>query len=351
MVVLGAGASYDCFSVRHVNPPAPNDSMPLTADLVAPLHATHITKSMPETASAVVRLQSDLARRVRNAEDQEVAESLEEVLGRWQREAEDDHSDMSARQLVAIRWFIQRRIQDVQDNLIDRLTASNYVELAERIERWRERRGERVAYVTFNYDTMLDIALETVLGRAFREDEDLTSGNTVLLRPHGSIRWWHEYDPGPDVEYEERGLGEPSYARKLSLQAAASLVLAPERWRRSFAPRQLNLPRFPALAVPMTDKLAFECPDRQIEALKRSVRSVDRLLLVGWRGQETHFRERLAGLKLRALEVVTQHPGTAEALAESLMEDGTISSVGQVHSHSGGFTAYVESADWAVLAQ
>jgi hypothetical protein len=51
----------------------------------------------------------------------------------------------------------------------------------------------------------------------------------------------------------------------------------------------------PAIAIPMQDKTwgTFECPARQIATLGQLLKSVTKVLMIGWRAREAHFLQML----------------------------------------------------------
>ncbi len=51
---------------------------------------------------------------------------------------------------------------------------------------------------------------------------------------------------------------------------------------------------FPAIALPLQEKTNFECPQAHIDEMRRAVRQMTHLLIVGWRGSERHFVRELA---------------------------------------------------------
>ena len=48
---------------------------------------------------------------------------------------------------------------------------------------------------------------------------------------------------------------------------------------------------FPAMAIPIQEKLSFECPEEHVKALKASISKCGRILVIGWRGPEQPFLE------------------------------------------------------------
>ena len=51
----------------------------------------------------------------------------------------------------------------------------------------------------------------------------------------------------------------------------------------------------PAIAISMQDKTrgSFECPTRQIATLGQLLKSVTKVLMIGWRAREAHFLQML----------------------------------------------------------
>ena len=68
---------------------------------------------------------------------------------------------------------------------------TNYNPLLLQIDRWVK--GEKVL-VSFNYDTLLEEALDSTLGIRFDSMGDYVTGNYKVIKPHGSINWWHRVD-------------------------------------------------------------------------------------------------------------------------------------------------------------
>jgi hypothetical protein len=54
-----------------------------------------------------------------------------------------------------------------------------------------------------------------------------------------------------------------------------------------------NVPLFPAIAIPVETKRAFECPNNHLECLRDHLGAVRKILIIGWRGTEAHFLELL----------------------------------------------------------
>jgi hypothetical protein len=76
----------------------------------------------------------------------------------------------------------------------------------------------------------------------------------------------------------------------------------------------------PALAVPTTSKSSFECPPPHVDSLAAYLADVDRLLVVGWMGQEETFLGMCADQIPHGLTglVISREIDSAEKIAEHL---------------------------------
>jgi len=67
---------------------------------------------------------------------------------------------------------------------------TNFATLLREIDRWRHEAKEQVCFVTFNYDTMLEDAMEQVLRLNVGDMNSYHSwSNYSLFKLHGSINW------------------------------------------------------------------------------------------------------------------------------------------------------------------
>lgn len=98
-------------------------------------------------------------RRILEAQDRiDIEAELEQI----QTLAEEEPHRV--RQLTAFRFYLRKIISEVTDQWWARARgATNYARLLDRIESWRCRTGQRVRFVTFNYDTMLERRVERAL--------------------------------------------------------------------------------------------------------------------------------------------------------------------------------------------
>ena len=151
MVVFGAGASYD--SSSSFRPGSGRDSPyrpPLANDLFdAKEQVRQFAQKYPRVLQVIQYLREI-------PEDK----SIEEVLETLQAEAEN--YDNRKRQMAAIRYYLYDLLWECTAEW-DQCTQgdSNYRTLLDQIE--QHRGGERVALVTFNYDRLLEHALNCLI--------------------------------------------------------------------------------------------------------------------------------------------------------------------------------------------
>src|SRR5207302_1991470 len=75
----------------------------------------------------------------------------------------------------------------------------------------------------------------------------------------------------------------------------------------------------PALAVPTESKSSFELPTGHMERLAERLRGVDRLLVIGWRGQEQNFldlcHQHVDPSRLKGMVVASDGTGAGETVS------------------------------------
>ena len=184
MVILGAGASYG--SVEERLDPGPyvyqgDYRPPLANDLFSPRrHFKEAIDRFPESAELISRLRYDVYK------NKDIEVSLAEIEG----EAETDPH--RKRQLLALQCYLRVTVGACGERWAAAASGvTNYTELVGALEHWRtvNHLNDPICYVTFNYDTMLEQALERRYPQV--EFTNLSSyHNRVdfqLFKPHGSV--------------------------------------------------------------------------------------------------------------------------------------------------------------------
>ncbi len=271
MVIFGAGASYDS-ATRF--PPGINDDArpPLAADLFS-YRFDNIVVRHPVCQPLFPTLRR--------------SKSVEQELERISAEVERYPSDLP--RLLALRYYLQEIVMSAEDRWRPRhVGVNNYLDLLAIIERWQnDHNNEPALFVTFNYDTILDVAFESVFGRQLSDIGSYISHPTnTIIKVHGSTNWLRL------VNGQVQGTTGHTSRSELELVVPR---LADLEWTNSYVTTQ-QPPRLergsayvPAIAIPTVKKTNFECPDSHLEALKAALPEVTLLLVIGWRGMEEHF--------------------------------------------------------------
>jgi hypothetical protein len=290
----------------------------------------------------------ELERRLKTPE----GPTLEQELERFQEEGETTYPPR-LEQLTAVRFYLQRILWECSTHWQEeRYGKNNYVELLHRLDVWGHTQNERVAIVTFNYDTLVDDAFSSVFRRPLNNVDNFMDEKASLFKVHGSVNWGRRVSglstPGrfsiKPVD-DAVGLAKANRIRHMLIRETRSLTIGDE-----FEVLDEHLtpitpagePLFPALAIPFATKRAFECPPGHLKALEALLPEVNRVLVIGWRGNEQHFLkllDQVRGKAPRILIVGRKTTGVAETSHH-------LESVGfapdNIHSHEDGFSNFLE---------
>ena len=283
LVVFGAGASYD--SVPHLPPggilpavrPAMVDNHP---ENTRPPLASQLFDTRPLFVEAMRRFREcleviPLLRKPDVLVERELAE-LREQAKQFPRVHQE---------LAAILFYLHFAIWESQRFWFDcHQGINNYVTFVRELERWRFESNENICFVTFNYDTMLEQAMEQVLHIAFTDfSQYVSQNNYILVKLHGSMNWGRELD----------GI-RPASPQEL-IDAAANLRIS-DRFR--FVARHPMILddgsiAYPALSIPLEKKDEFSCPESHVDSLIQILAKMTKIISIGWRAMEEDFREML----------------------------------------------------------
>ena len=226
---------------------------------------------------------------------------------------------MTREQLVALRYYLQKVLSQVPQYWSNNLHGNtNYVGLVEMIdETWTESRpNDPVVFVTFNYDVLLDGALGQIkvkVGGAGDFDSYVKHPQYKLIKPHGSVNWFHHV-PVPIKN------AHPYYLQILPGLADGTLSASEDFYFKNELEDFEDIEGIPALSIPVAKKSKFEMPPKHLEVLKQAIPEVTHLLIIGWRGNEQYFVDMLNALdrtRLRNL-VVTRSVASANEVATAL---------------------------------
>ena len=341
-MILGAGASFDSVP-QNPSSDAATWRPPLTVGLFgAKAEFARVASIFPESIPVIRHLQ----------EVAEANEPIEPALERLQERARSYPRLFT--QLTALRFYIQQVIWDCGEHWLETANLNtNYYALADRIEEWRYEQEREVAYVTFNYDLLLEAGLPDLdlprlpmYGRSQVEHMDsyIASDDTRVIKVHGSVNW------GRMVTHDPLGFGGYGGDQRVEIvRRAHQLKISDDHFVVLKAPSEPTDGRrllFPALAIPTVSKSVYECPRPHVQALTNCLRRVDRILVVGWRAQESHFLEDLQRHLPREREipvhVVTREGSDGRAIQNSYLQLVLRGLSLKAHVYPHGFTGYLK---------
>ena len=332
MVVFGAGASYDSNPSRRPghSPAAELHRPPLANDLFGDreLFADAI-RLFPRCHPIIPNLRHTGGR------------TVESVLQGFQAEASE--YPPRYRQLAAVRYYLHYMLWECETRWKDEAKGvTNYKSLLDQIER-RRKPKELVCLVTFNYDTLLEDALPDI-GLTIQGLPDYINGHPhyKLFKLHGSVNWARQVETR--IEYHNPAA--PWTVVHEHIERAADLEVSQRYVRVAQHPcgTEGGVGVFPAVAIPVETKSDFECPSEHLEALRKLLPRVTKLLLIGWRATEEHFLELLKA-HLRPLEdvmvVAGSERGTEEPIARLQQKLNAAGIVPRYHKSKSGFTDFI----------
>ncbi|HUA10504.1 MAG TPA: hypothetical protein VMA83_00700 [Solirubrobacteraceae bacterium] len=248
------------------------------------------------------------------------------------------------RQLVAFRFYLCKAIREVTETWYRETSGlTRYLTLLSRLKTWQQETGEDIALVTFNYDELIERALEALVGEwhLWGPDDYVARTDWRLFKLHGSINWSRVGRRPLTVKGTESsvvGVSNLEGAMQAADQLEGDLPIVDESALDAsvadpiaaggIAPGGAVL--FPALAVPVAGKHAFECPASHVSALKDALPDVTRVLICGWRAAELHMIE--------LLDAVSKRPLRLAVVA------GNDSDVAAIHGQLGDLSRYAQRA-------
>src|SRR5437870_684652 len=144
MVIFGAGASFDSVDGHNFGPDVPLDHQPPLAEGL--FAAGRVQGSAVERFSQCRALLPRLRKAVE--EGVLVEHELEAIR------SEADNMPSHQRMLTAVRFYLQALLKETATRwAAAAYGVTNYVDLLYQLEKWRSRRNEQIALVSFNYDT------------------------------------------------------------------------------------------------------------------------------------------------------------------------------------------------------
>jgi hypothetical protein len=330
LIIIGAGASYDAYPESVY---ADDDKIPLANNLfeVQPIQDAflHDFNLM------------GLADKIRRAKNNDENFNIESLLEQINNRAMERNEPNMLQSLFAARFYIQKVINRYTDRVIEETSGHTaYVSLLNQLKDWiEESPSDRfVDIVTFNYDSLLELAMKHVFNYDWSRKDPLTGyyagTNLRLYKPHGSINW------GRTIMLNGRS---HSYLRAGSIIDDFEKVELVNHFgfvgSASFRD-DLAKTYIPAIAVPFGTKTNFdECPSAMLEAMKSAIKEADKVITLGWKGADAHFVSLLKEQNNKPLDFLVVSPSGDTKLKAAY----PVENISAIQS---GFSALVRGTDF-----
>lgn len=281
LIIFGAGASYDhspqlSYSV--------GSRIPLTYDLIEDT-LTHAKESMLRWPGAIPVLN-----RLRNLKYlKKKYFNLEEEL---YKESKIDNESIQA-QLLSFKFYLFEVIQSSQKNVISFNQANtNYTRLLTLLQIGEFDKKMGLSLISFNYDTLLDIAYSQVYPNySINSFEDYINNPIRLYKPHGSLNWRNRHNyrgVGGMIKMKDRIKILSSETERKSLTDGRILT----KYNDHYELEGQDVDE-PMISLPYKEKTIFTFPEAHKKALIEDISRVTHIISIGWRGTEQHFHDEI----------------------------------------------------------
>jgi hypothetical protein len=307
MVVFGAGASKDALLISTRD----DTLLPVTSELFDfqkhPAWLAYLKNY--EGASVAAQVVRTGLQRKGHTVERELGSMWRQSRGRAERR----------QHLLAIQYYFRDIISNTTELMLGADGGqTNYIALVDRLEAWRRRRNARIAYVTFNYDRLLEAALRQVTGTTYESLDSYLDADRCVFKIHGSVNWVQFVSGSTKLAYVSNPNELIPLAAYLEYKDEFDLIANPNQMRTG-ADREFT----PAFAIPRTGKSSFVMPLEHRKKLEEWLIQVRYVLTVGWSAREQTFLEALAAHKRGVpLEVVTRRKTSARSVGARLEKTG-----------------------------
>lgn len=295
IVILGAGASYNCVELPSKAFPAPRLPLspitevdegfrpPLTVDLFEPKPKfNEILDRYPKVAS----LSEEIRARIRKEE------SLEKIL----REMSEISSFQTKKHVLEISLYLQELFWTISDSFIK----SGRSKFSTLVRRVLDSPFEKVMFLTLNYDLFLERALHEYDDYEFVDIESYVQYTKKwrLVKAHGSVNWGKVLLNGPKFDgdfqtFLARVQAQPLFSHEIHLLSGLN---KDPRYNPQCRFGQDQKYVFPWLAVPAEGQKDFFCPDNHIYEAQSFIHDCRNFLFIGFSGLDSHVLELFNGI-------------------------------------------------------
>ena len=302
MIIFGAGASFDCIHSYHKESSFNEEwKPPLANEIFSDRKAfIEIIKDFGGASSlkSEILLHSD----------------IEEYFQQLWDFASNNNDNLTLSKIINTQFFLQKLFVEISSNY-NNAGNSNYDVLANLAYRYTLEMNEDILFVSFNYDLLLDFALEKTLNRRLNKIETYLESRIKYIKPHGSCNWFRDlvHIIGANSVRSFTGSDPGLFIDKLYQNSVQSGLIEKELEKEIVVKNYFNENGeygIPQLLIPLKDKDEFILPDSHLRYLEQSLFTVDEVLIIGWKGTEVNFLRLLEKhLKGKDVKILTVNNG------------------------------------------
>lgn len=273
----------------------------------------------------------------------------------WKKMATLHNPSLLSRHMNII-YYLRDLFTKISLETIDQFNESNlYSILANKIQQYLTKdRDESVAFVSFNYDTILDSYLSDFFNAPFNSMEDYVNyskNKFSLFKPHGSVNWGWKFTDDfledasitdipqylfqnqttfADLYYKHLGTPFEMIRQNSWGHYAGFNENSNGKWSINKNKIQLIKSKpehyFPSLLIPYRDKDEMVMPYYHYEQMHNYIHSIQDLYLIGWKGNEKVFNNQLKNAsRLRRIFIVNPNRQEVEDnLPEAVLKNKEI---------------------------
>lgn len=299
LIILGAGASYD-FSF-DINAVPIASRPPLAKDLFAKPYSDIINKY-----PGAFNLSSEIL----------LADDIEEYFQLQWHKITTTTNPVLFENLINVQFYLHELFDYISNHNFG-IRENNYSSLAKQAFEYSINTGEHVAFVSFNYDTLIEESLTKqarIHFNSLNDYVDYQNRNILLFKPHGSWNWIKKAKQHIQINL--------SRARRFSeiYQFAEHFYNSRTPYRdfidsfednisiytkvKNVAPTNSHteISFYPQLLIPYKEKDDFIMPSLHKNCMDHLLSEVEDILIIGWKGSEKKFQQflhdKLSGKKL-----------------------------------------------------
>ncbi len=286
LIVIGAGASFDSWP-KHLASTEHYKKIPLANDLFAALPAQNELLNQYNLMGLARQLRRKIEFLGKNFDIEAELENINKV-------ASNRNDPNTIKSLFITRFYLQHLIKNMAIGTLNHTNSDTvYVDLLNQLKDWIDESPSTrfVDIVSFNYDHLLEKAMETVYSYDWSSKNKNTplnayyAGNNLrIFKPHGSINWGREILKNDQhFSYSELNAVFSEFDQ---IELAHSFQLVDPN---IFTDARQKI-FIPAIAIPFKQKTNFdECPQEMLAKMLEAVQDADKIMTFGWKGTDEHF--------------------------------------------------------------